>query len=236
MKLKLLIPLFFILVFTGCWEDEMPKRFISVYDIRFINVGDNNHIALSKGETYLISFEIFPNNADDKSVTWISDNHNIASVNQNGLVQGHNPGVATITVIANDGGINTSCFITIPPEKSTLYGAWTGSNNFGTFRIVIDSFLFYQKNIFNPDDEYIIAYPEWGAINNLNYNTPYPWSLDIYYPTGYMLWGQIDYSNFNFKADGYSQMVHFFIHTNLNQMIFSFEPITFSQPLILYRE
>ncbi len=49
------------------------------------------------------AYEIYPVNADDKTVSWMSSNANVASVNEYGVVTAHSVGTTVITAIANDG-------------------------------------------------------------------------------------------------------------------------------------
>jgi len=72
---------------------------------------------------------INPIDASDKSVTWLSSNTKIATVNASGIVTAISVGTATITVTANDGsGISGTCIVTVNAipvtgvilDKSTL--------------------------------------------------------------------------------------------------------------------
>ena len=65
-------------------------------------------------ETYQLTAKVYPENADNPSLRWKSDNENVASVDENGLVTAHAKGSAKITVTASDGsGVTNICRITV---------------------------------------------------------------------------------------------------------------------------
>jgi uncharacterized protein YjdB len=97
---------------------------ISVDDIKFvideaasINVDgvalDMETITLEEGETAALNAIISPEGADDKTVTWTSNNTSAANVSNAGVVTANNPGTAVITVKTNDGGFTDTCGVTV---------------------------------------------------------------------------------------------------------------------------
>ncbi|WP_260425455.1 Ig-like domain-containing protein, partial [Tannerella forsythia] len=61
-------------------------------------------------EEVQLTATVAPSNATDKSLTWTSDNPQVASVDATGLVTIHKKGKATITATANDGsGRSDAC-------------------------------------------------------------------------------------------------------------------------------
>lgn len=61
-----------------------------------------------------LSWTFTPENTTDKTVVFFSDNENIATVSDEGLVTGINPGTTTITIMCSDGPIDT-CTVTVNP-------------------------------------------------------------------------------------------------------------------------
>lgn len=57
---------------------------------------------------------ITPANADDRDVTWSSDDTDVATVDTNGKVVGVGAGSATITVTTDDGDFTATCTVTVP--------------------------------------------------------------------------------------------------------------------------
>ena len=85
---------------------------------------------LEEGESFTLTATITPNNASDKTVTWTSQNAEIAEVDQNGKVTAKKAGQTTVTVTTNDGAKTASCVITViarvasvavTPVELTLY-------------------------------------------------------------------------------------------------------------------
>lgn len=75
---------------------------------------DKQTANLAKDSTMTLTASVLPENAADKSYTWSSDNTSVATVNQNGVVTGHNAGTANIIATANDGsGVKDTCVVTV---------------------------------------------------------------------------------------------------------------------------
>lgn len=59
-------------------------------------------VTITVGETSQIAADVKPTNADDKSLTYTSNNEPVATVNDSGLINAVKAGNATITVKSND--------------------------------------------------------------------------------------------------------------------------------------
>lgn len=68
---------------------------------------------LSKSETLQLEATVTPSNATDKSVEWLSDDENVATVDSNGLVTAVGVGTTQIGVFTNDGTHDDYCEITV---------------------------------------------------------------------------------------------------------------------------
>lgn len=69
---------------------------------------------LNIGGSFTLTATVGPVEADDRTVTWSSNNTSIATVDQMGKVTAIAEGEATITVTANDGsGVSASCVVTV---------------------------------------------------------------------------------------------------------------------------
>lgn len=68
-------------------------------------------IAVGANETLVAT--VAPANADDKAVSWASDDTDIATVDSDGKVVGVAAGTATITVTTHDGSFTATCEVTV---------------------------------------------------------------------------------------------------------------------------
>ena len=71
----------------------------------------------------LLPYSIEPATASNKKVTWSSDNHDVAIVDQHGYVHAISEGTANITVTAVDGGKTAICEVYVKEIKNLLKNA-----------------------------------------------------------------------------------------------------------------
>ena len=85
---------------------------------------DQTASEMNIGDTLTLHATVSPDNADNKSVTWKSDNTTVAVVS-NGVVTAKAAGSANITVTTADGGFTASCAITVkedtPSEADVVF-------------------------------------------------------------------------------------------------------------------
>lgn len=91
---------------------------------------DKSALTLSAGGTARLTAIISPENATDKSVSWISGSPDVASVDSSGNITAVSAGTAVITVTAKDGGSKASCTVTV--RKDTGSGSGSGSTGGGS--------------------------------------------------------------------------------------------------------
>ena len=71
---------------------------------------------LNEGSTLQLTATVLPEEFDNKTVIWASNNPSVATVDNNGLVTTHSVGTATITAITTDGSnLSASCTVTLLP-------------------------------------------------------------------------------------------------------------------------
>lgn len=73
---------------------------------------DKTAVTLKDGETVVLTATVTPEAADNKNVTWSSDNADVATV-ENGRVTAIKAGHANISVTTEDGGKAASCAVTV---------------------------------------------------------------------------------------------------------------------------
>ena len=71
--------------------------------------------AIKVGESIMLTPDVQPNNATDKSVSWSTSDANTVTVT-NGRIAGVAAGSATITVTTTDGSYSASCVVTVTEE------------------------------------------------------------------------------------------------------------------------
>ena len=70
-------------------------------------------LTLTEGETANLTATVSPSDADNPTVMWRSNDENVATVDDNGMVTAIAEGTATITVRTNDGGLEVTSAITV---------------------------------------------------------------------------------------------------------------------------
>ena len=94
-------------VTATCKVTVTPKLVTSV-------ILDESELTIEKNLTEQLTATVAPDDADNLSLTWTSDNEEVATVDENGLVTAVGEGTATITATANDGsGVSASCVVTV---------------------------------------------------------------------------------------------------------------------------
>ncbi len=70
-------------------------------------------LTLDAGEEYSLSIKVSPSNATVQTVTWHSENEDIATVDANGTVHAIAPGTVVIYALTDDGYYKSSCEVTV---------------------------------------------------------------------------------------------------------------------------
>ncbi len=94
--------------FSASLEVTVKEPVISVTGVKIAET----MFTLKKGESRTLTVTVSPENASNKAVTYVSNNEEVASVN-NGKVSALRPGGAVITVRTVDGGRADSCGVTV---------------------------------------------------------------------------------------------------------------------------
>ena len=95
---------------TSCGNDNDGNN-IAVQSVDL----DRNQLELFEGETEQLIATVLPEDASNKKVTWTSSNLDVAIVDENGVVTAVKKGIATITVITEDGGYIDTCLVIVSP-------------------------------------------------------------------------------------------------------------------------
>lgn len=76
---------------------------------------------LTSSESFQLTAVILPENATNRTCSWESDNEDVVTVTNTGLITGKNAGKATITATTEDGGFSRSCSVTVIDIASMEY-------------------------------------------------------------------------------------------------------------------
>jgi uncharacterized protein YjdB len=93
--------------------------------------------AVNTGSTVLITANVLPANATNKTLNWSSSDPAVATVNSNGLVSGMAVGTATITATSTDGSNKSgACFVSVNANQAVCsatgnitYQVWNNIGN-----------------------------------------------------------------------------------------------------------
>ena len=80
---------------------------------------DKDEMSLTVGETGTLTATVAPEDASNSNITWTSDNADVATVDENGVVSAVSAGTAVITVTTEDGSLTASCTVTVTPKPSS---------------------------------------------------------------------------------------------------------------------
>lgn len=108
----------------GCKEVTIQKKPRSVESVSIVNEkGDRwwNTWIDSVGKSIVLRAEVYPEDADNKKVTWSSSDSSIVSVDSNGKVTAKKVGNAYITATTKDGGYSSKCLIRVV-SGNVIYG------------------------------------------------------------------------------------------------------------------
>ena len=89
-------------------------------------------LTMESGSKAALQAVIAPADATDQTVLWSSSDEFVVTVNQNGQLIAHKPGVAVITAASADGGFTAACTVTVkaatPPQVTITSGGQDTGN------------------------------------------------------------------------------------------------------------
>lgn len=80
---------------------------------------DKNELSLTVGEAETLTATIAPENATNSNSIWTSDNAEVATVDENGVVTAVSAGTAVITVTTEDGNLTAACTVIVAQKPSS---------------------------------------------------------------------------------------------------------------------
>ncbi len=116
---------------TASCSVTVEEPFIAVESVSL----NKSSTELFKGETETLAATIFPANATNHQLGWVSSNTSVATVDSNGLVTAINPGTATISTVTADGGKIASCSVNVTLQLLTTLIQEQLHQNLGSYFI-----------------------------------------------------------------------------------------------------
>lgn len=100
------------------WKDY---RYMTIEKlVESISLSESD-ITLEKGQNLQLTADIKPVDADNRTLTWVSDNETVAVVDTEGNVTALTPGIALITATTTDGSnLSASCLVTVVPGGNAI--------------------------------------------------------------------------------------------------------------------
>ena len=131
------------------WSIKSPVTLVSSVTM------SRSSLRIYEGRSYSLSAAVSPADATNKSLYWSSSNPDIASVDQNGKVTGHKPGVCTVFAQAQDGSkVFASCTVRVLhwypgatpiTGDSSHLGLWIGVLAVSACAIAAGAFILVKK-------------------------------------------------------------------------------------------
>ena len=88
---------------------KMKYEPVHVMDV----VMDETDVLMGIDSQRKMSVSVFPKEAENKNILWMTSDSRIASVDKEGIITAKKPGKVTIMAVAQDGGKKTSCAVTV---------------------------------------------------------------------------------------------------------------------------
>ncbi|MCR5448496.1 MAG: leucine-rich repeat protein [Solobacterium sp.] len=131
----------------------MGEMIIPVDSVSF----QTDHIEIKQHEKLKINVVIAPANATNKNVTFVSENPEIAEIDENGNITGISEGTAVITVITEDGNKTAQCVVSVLSNEIHIEGLETSYAYTG---IAINPEIEVYDNgiLLTPKTDYTVTY------------------------------------------------------------------------------
>ena len=123
--MKKIILLTLCVALFACTNEPVPVKVESVELSR-------NELILTVDEKIQLKAIILPDNAENKSVYWVSEKSEVAIV-EDGLVTAIASGTTTVIAITDDGGKKATCTVTVVPKPILVTGVTLNEENIRLF-------------------------------------------------------------------------------------------------------
>lgn len=132
---------------------ECQKLWSSYFPHSLIGIGtkaggvriDDKELTMSAGETKEIIATVIPETAENKNLTWVSSNPEVATVDENGIVTAIANGKTTITCKTEVGGYTASCNITVTTNPKSIMLDYTEREIYTTKSVTLEAIVYPES-------------------------------------------------------------------------------------------
>ena len=152
-------------------ESKMDSILVTVNNVSLAGISlEADTLSLPMGNTASIPVSFLPPNALNQNLVWTSTSHDIAAVDENGLITGIMAGNVFVIATSEDGGFTDSCYIEViqvPVESIELrvkeINVWI--DDFEQINVNVFPENAYDKEIiWTTDDEDIVTVDQNGVV------------------------------------------------------------------------
>ena len=117
-----ILPIFLLIVISFAGKILSLYSYIPVENVIYIDdhedkLEDDFIVEIDKGETYQALIKVLPELATDKTVKYVSDNVDVCTVDENGLILGTGHGFAHVNVITTDSNKIDTLIVSVTDYK-----------------------------------------------------------------------------------------------------------------------
>ena len=113
MRKHLLLIVSLLLIMISCKQEETTPVPVAVESVEL----NHSSLTLKVGESETLVATIYPDNAENKGVSWYSSADDVATVSR-GKVTAVSMGEIVITVLTDDGGYVAECIVTVTDNNT----------------------------------------------------------------------------------------------------------------------
>ena len=100
-------------IYKEAYKSDKINVITEIKNVAEVTILNSAPIILKQNEHTNLLFEVQPSDAFDKRLKWSSNNEEVATVDENGVVYAHKSGKAIITATTYDGSVSNSCEIIV---------------------------------------------------------------------------------------------------------------------------
>lgn len=174
-------------LFTALLGCKNPERVTPVIEVSGVAL-DRYTLTLAINRTVSLVATVSPKDAENVNVSWSSDQPQVVSVSDNGLVTGLSAGTAIVTVSTENNSYRASCTVTVLDAYTLSFD--TGEGTSVSYQVIQEG-----ERATQPDDPTRTGYSFEGWYSDNSYTTLFDFSTKITSDMAlYARWDLVNYS------------------------------------------